>query len=94
MTNDAWESRCVRCARCCYEKIEFEGRIYYTDTPCEKLDLESGLCRVYSSRQKERPGCVALTPELVKKGILPGDCPYVQGIENYVAPCLDDPGLT
>lgn len=93
MRQDIWEEKCVRCARCCYEKIEFEGRIYYTDTPCEKLDLQSGLCKVYKNRVVERPGCVALTSDLVKRGILPGDCPYVQGIENYVAPCVDDPGI-
>ncbi|ABA88559.1 hypothetical protein Pcar_1310 [Syntrophotalea carbinolica DSM 2380] len=75
--NQVWEQLCRRCGRCCYEKIEFEGEIYFTDEPCEYLDLETRLCRVYSDRCRLRPGCVALTPQLVKSGLLPDDCPYV-----------------
>jgi len=85
-----WEARCRRCGRCCYEKIEFEGHIYYTDTPCEKLDLESRCCTVYADREMLRPGCVQLTPEIVGRGFLPADCPYVAGIENYRPPVLYD----
>ncbi len=85
-----WEAQCRRCARCCYEKIDFEGRIYYTDIPCEKLDLGSRLCTVYAEREKVRPGCVQLTPEIVGCGFLPSDCPYVADIENYQAPVLYD----
>lgn len=83
-----WEDLCRRCGRCCYEKLEFEGEVYYTDTPCEKLDLATGLCTVYANRIKARPGCTPLTPEIVRKGILPADCPYVAGIVNYSAPHL------
>ncbi len=85
-----WESKCRCCARCCYEKIEFEGDIYYTDIPCEMLDLESRLCTVYAERNKRRPGCVRLTPELAARGFLPADCPYVAGIDNYRAPIFGD----
>jgi len=82
----SWESKCRRCARCCYEKIEFEGEIFYTDTPCEKLDLNTRLCTVYADRQRLRPGCVVLTPEIVRRGILPSDCPYVVELEDYLPP--------
>jgi uncharacterized protein len=85
-----WESRCRRCGRCCYEKIEYEGELYYTDIPCEKLDLNTRLCTVYENRETERPGCVALTPEIVRKGILPADCPYVADLEDYPAPHLGE----
>ncbi|MEZ4598943.1 MAG: hypothetical protein R2940_04020 [Syntrophotaleaceae bacterium] len=88
-----WESICRRCGRCCYEKIEFEGEIYYTDIPCEKLDLETRMCTVYPEREKARPGCVALSSENVRSGFLPADCPYVAGLEDYVPPHLfDDDG--
>lgn len=87
---EEWEAKCRGCARCCYEKIEFEGHIYYTDTPCEKLDLESRRCTVYADREKLRPGCVKLTPEIVGCGFLPADCPYVADCENYQAPVLYD----
>ncbi len=88
MATRAWESTCRRCGRCCYEKVEFEGEIYFTDTPCEMLDLETRLCRVYAQREQVRRGCVALTPRLVRKGFLPCDCPYVAELADYQAPRL------
>jgi len=87
---NAWDSICSKCGRCCYEKIDFEGDIYYTELPCEFLDLETNLCRVYADRNIKRPGCVRLTRESVKKGFLPADCPYVADIEDYPAPCMPD----
>ena len=86
--HEGWESVCGKCGRCCYEKIDFEGRIYYTDQPCEFLDLETRLCRVYAERDSQRPGCIRLTEKSVKKGFLPADCPYVAEIESYPAPIL------
>jgi hypothetical protein len=83
-----WESICSKCGRCCYEKIDFEGRIYYTELPCEHLDLESRLCRVYAERDIQRPGCVRLTQKRISKGFLPADCPYVAAIKNYPAPIM------
>lgn len=85
-----WDDVCARCGRCCYEKVDFEGRIYYTELPCEFLDLETNTCRVYEERDIKRPGCVRLTPESVKKGFLPADCPYVKDLEAYIAPTLLD----
>lgn len=87
---NAWDKICSKCGRCCYEKIDFEGDIYYTELPCEFLDLETNLCRVYTDRDKKRPGCVRLTREYIKKGFLPADCPYVADIEDYPAPCMPD----
>ncbi|MGW8188065.1 MAG: hypothetical protein ACWGNK_12385 [Desulfobacterales bacterium] len=85
-----WESICNRCGRCCFEKIDFEGRIYYTELPCEYLDPDTKLCRVYAERDVKRPGCVRLTPEKLKKGFLPADCPYVAGIADYPVPVMPD----
>ena len=90
--SEKWESICCRCGRCCYEKVDFEGRIYYTELPCEFLDTETNLCRVYTERDVKRPGCVRLTDEILPKGIMPADCPYVSDIENYPAPRLLDFG--
>jgi hypothetical protein len=90
-----WESLCSRCGRCCYEKIDFEGRIYYTELPCEYLDPKTQLCRVYDERDEKRPGCVRLTPENIKQGFLPADCDYVADIEDYPAPVMpEDEGGT
>ena len=85
-----WDSICARCGRCCYEKIEYDGRIYYTELPCEYLDLKTNRCKVYPAREVERPGCVKLTPDKLVKGFLPADCPYVSGIDNYSPPVLPE----
>gem|GEM_PF-1603976 len=80
-----WEQVCVRCGRCCYEKIEFEGEIYFTDEPCEYLDPDTRLCRIYPERYRIRPGCVALAPQLVISGLLPDDCPYIDFVLKDMA---------
>jgi len=87
---DDWENRCRHCGRCCFEKVEYQGEIYYTDIPCEKLDLRTRLCTVYADREKARPGCVVLTPDIVRQGFLPADCSYVSDLENYIAPHLGE----
>ena len=74
----AWENICDRCGRCCFEKYEYRGKIFYTDTPCQYLDTKTNLCRIYSQRAEIYPDCAQLTPELVRAGILPDDCPYVK----------------
>lgn len=85
-----WEALCRRCGGCCYEKIDFQGVIYYTDVPCEFLDLQTNHCRVYAERVEKRPGCVRLTREHLPRGFLPAHCPYVAGIENYPAPVMPE----
>lgn len=88
----SWEKTCRKCGRCCYEKIEINGTVYYTDVPCEKLDLDSRLCTVYAQRTERQPGCVRLTPDIVARGFLPADCPYVAGVRHYPAPVLFEEG--
>jgi len=73
-----WENICERCGRCCYEKFDYRGKIFYSRKPCPYLDTESKLCKIYHQRSKVHPDCVHLTPELVRAGILPDDCPYVK----------------
>ena len=90
LTLPQWEGLCERCARCCYEKIDLDGSIFYTKIPCDQLDLETGLCRVYAERDKVRSDCQRLTPELVAAGILPVDCPYAQYIDNYQGPSMEE----
>ncbi len=86
-----WEDLCRRCARCCYEKLDYRGRIYYTNKACPHLDTVTNNCRVYVERAERHPECARLTPELVAAGFLPADCPYVAGLENYSAPEIDEP---
>ena len=89
-----WERICLRCGQCCYEKIEYRGQYYLTDIPCNYLDIETKLCQVYPQRCQVKEGCVELTTEIVKMGVLPKGCAYVQTIKSYNAPldcrCLPD----
>ncbi len=85
-----WEAICQRCARCCYEKIDYNGRIIYTDMPCQYLDVATKQCRIYRQRDSLHPECARLTPELVAAGVLPADCPYVEGVDGYNAPKLTE----
>lgn len=82
----AWEEICLRCGQCCYEKIEYRGQYYLTDIPCNYLDSKTKLCRVYSQRCQLKEGCVALNPEIVKMGVLPKGCAYVQLVKDYKPP--------
>jgi uncharacterized protein len=80
--SSAWEEICDHCGRCCYEKYEYRGKIFYSKKPCQYLDLETNECKVYSERTKYQPECAQLTPELVSAGILPDDCPYVKKLTD------------
>ena len=78
-----WEDVCERCGRCCYEKYDYRGKIFYTNTPCQYLDVETNLCRIYNQRATLHPDCAHLTPKLVRAGILPEDCPYVKKMDDF-----------
>lgn len=82
----AWEALCQRCGQCCYEKVDYRGKIYITNVPCEYLDLRTMQCRVYPHRCRRKEGCVALTPDIVALGVLPKGCAYVRHVENYSPP--------
>ena len=88
MPDITWDDRCLRCGRCCFEKIEHEERIFYTDVPCEHLDLQTRICRIFADRLRLKPECMPLNAETLERGILPGDCPYVADIVDYCAPQL------
>ncbi len=34
-----WEEICEHCGRCCYEKYEYRGKIFYSHKPCQYLAL-------------------------------------------------------
>lgn len=85
-----WENICQRCGRCCYEKIDYRDKIFYTRTPCPHLELSDNSCRIYFERDHLHPDCVRLTPELVEAGFLPADCPHVADLPDYQAPESDD----
>ncbi len=78
-----WEEICEHCGRCCYEKYEYRGKIFYSDKPCQYLDEQTKRCRIYEQRSELNPECAHLTPELIPTGILPVDCPYVIRLKDF-----------
>lgn len=75
-----WEDICNQCGKCCYEKVDLGGGVIrYTDEPCEHLDTETNLCKVYKNRHEVEPDCISLTEELVRTlHWLPEECAYLE----------------
>ncbi len=76
-----WESICNCCGKCCYDRMpgrDGEVIIFY-NRPCEHLDTETHLCKVYDERFRKCFHCgkVRLFTALFNP-TLPKDCPYVQ----------------
>ncbi len=76
-----WESLCKCCGKCCYVRFvckNGEVIIDYND-PCEYLDTQTQLCRVYEDRFHKCDCCgkVTLLTALFNP-TLPNDCAYVE----------------
>jgi uncharacterized protein len=74
-----WESICLRCGRCCYEK-EYRGRSLVTNfrKPCPYLDQKSNACRVYDTRFDACANCRKMTiAHALFVKWLPDTCGYV-----------------
>ncbi|MDD2734165.1 MAG: hypothetical protein PHF56_09505 [Desulfuromonadaceae bacterium] len=73
-----WDSYCKQCGSCCFEKIEDErGNIFYMQSACRFLDVDSRRCKIFERRFEINPSCIKLTPELVPTlHWLPRDCGY------------------
>lgn len=82
LSDEQWEALCDRCGRCCYEKYEYNGRFFYSGTACRFLDRSSNCCTLYHRRLEAQPECARLTPDLVRSGVLPKDCPYVKFVTD------------
>lgn len=84
MDQDHWESVCRRCGKCCYEKVDLgAGHVIYTDEPCQHLDTETGLCKVYENRHEVEPDCISLTEHLVRTlHWLPEGCAYLEYVRH------------
>jgi len=85
----AREAMCRRCGRCCHQKLNVDGRIFYLDAACPHLDPETRLCRVYDRRFEVNPDCISVE-EGIRRGVFPADCPYVAGLAGYRPP-MEDP---
>ncbi|MCD7755160.1 MAG: hypothetical protein LUJ09_02310 [Firmicutes bacterium] len=72
---------CNRCGKCCYARRVCDDGDVIIDyrAPCENLDTQTGLCRVYEDRFRKCSHCgkVGLFTALFNP-TLPKDCTYVQ----------------
>ena len=84
-------AKCRKCGRCCREKVDIEGTVFYTDRVCRFWDPGTGLCTVYERRHEVCPECADIG-RAIEAGILPRDCPFVAGLEGYDPPveCWED----
>ncbi|MCL1818919.1 MAG: hypothetical protein FWG35_08295 [Spirochaetaceae bacterium] len=76
-----WDALCGRCGLCCYERdLSRSGEVAVDlSRPCEFLDEDSRLCRVYENRFRVCPDCqkVNLFRALFHRR-LPPSCAYAR----------------
>lgn len=76
-----WDSLCNRCGKCCYTRyISKTGKViinYFE--PCQFLDEETHLCKVFEDRFRKyaRCGKVNMRHSLFNP-LMPSDCAYVK----------------
>ena len=78
MTHQEWELLCDGCGKCCLNKLDIEGKIYFTCVKCRFLDSKSCLCRIYENRFAKVPDCRNVNFAALKERPkwLPKTCAY------------------
>ena len=78
MSAQEWELLCDGCGKCCLNKLEIEGKIYFTCVKCRFLDSKSALCRIYENRFAKVKDCRSVNLEALKERPrwLPKTCAY------------------
>ncbi|MEN8261639.1 MAG: YcgN family cysteine cluster protein [Pseudomonadota bacterium] len=74
-----WESVCDGCGKCCLNKLEDEdtGEIFFTNTVCDLIDLDTCRCTHYDSRCTLVPQCLDLKQhDFTRLKWLPSTCAY------------------
>ncbi|MBR1600732.1 MAG: YcgN family cysteine cluster protein [Alphaproteobacteria bacterium] len=78
MSKAEWEALCDGCGKCCLNKIEIKGKVYFTNAYCRFLDCKSCLCKIYDHRFEIVKDCRDINLEAVreKPRWLPKTCAY------------------
>ena len=79
MSPEEWESLCDGCAKCCLEKIQWDGTedVSYTNVACRLLQIEACQCSNYPDRDKYVTNCVRLGPDNIDELFwMPRTCAY------------------
>ena len=79
-----WEALCDRCGQCCFESRWIDGGWVHTSIPCRYLDDFDRSCRVYVNRFQAEDDCIRVDPAVVKQGVLPPTCAYVEEYDRLV----------
>ena len=79
------DEMCARCkvrGSCCYLETMAKGIRISTDEPCEFLDEETGLCKVYENRYDVNPECLTIE-EMLEGHTVPLECGYIKDKDGY-----------
>jgi uncharacterized cysteine cluster protein YcgN (CxxCxxCC family) len=79
------EDKCLRCGRCCFKKVTYAGKAFFTNVPCRHLHLATRTCTKYKRRYELKDGCVPWE-QAIEMRSFPSDCPYVRDIPGYQGP--------
>lgn len=83
------EDYCTNCGACCHAGVDInkglqQFRVLVNELPCKHLVWKGmkSTCAVYGERHHKAKWCADL-PEMLEKGLVPRDCPYVENLEGY-----------
>lgn len=75
-SEEEWEAVCMRCGKCCLDKFQEHGRIFFSNQMCDGFDFKTGKCLRYAKRLCDE--CVKVDLELLHEQpeLLPETCAY------------------
>ena len=93
------EDYCTNCGACCHAGVNInkglsKARVLVHDLPCKHMVWkgQKSTCAVYEDRREKAQWCADL-PEMLEKGLVPSDCPYVENLEGYIPTTVLSEGL-
>ena len=78
MNQTEWELLCDGCGKCCLNKLECKGKIYFTNVHCRFLNPKNCLCRIYQNRFEAVKDCRNIDLKAIRESPrwLPKTCAY------------------
>ena len=78
MNPKEWELLCDGCGKCCLNKLEIKGKIYFTNVHCRFFNPKNCLCKIYNHRFEAMPDCRDIDIKTIreKPRWLPKTCAY------------------
>lgn len=75
-SEEEWEASCMRCGKCCLEKITNDGHIFFSNQMCDGFDFQTSRCTRYATRLCA--DCVKVDFNLLQSRpeLLPETCAY------------------